>query len=75
MNLFVSTSGQSQPSELEFNLEDIEVFRYRVEDVKRAVTRAAVKNARVEEVKREIVNSGASSFPVFPNLPFLFPLF
>lgn len=32
-------------------------FRYRVEDVLRAVTKNAIKDARLQELKQEIVNS------------------
>lgn len=35
----------------------IEGFRYRVEDTLRSVTRAAIKEARVKELKAEILNS------------------
>jgi ATP-dependent RNA helicase DDX56/DBP9 len=49
--------GAYQPSPLEFNIGDIEGFRYRVEDTKRSVTRVAVKAARVRELKQEMLNS------------------
>jgi ATP-dependent RNA helicase DDX56/DBP9 len=48
---------QSQPSPLEFDLREIEGFRYRVEDVSRAVTKAAVKETRAAELRAEILNS------------------
>jgi ATP-dependent RNA helicase DDX56/DBP9 len=48
---------QSQPVLLDFNLLEIEGFRYRVEDVSRAVTRKAVREARSAELKAEILNS------------------
>lgn len=48
---------QKQPSPLEFDLREIEGFRYRVEDVSRAVTRAAIRETRAAEVKAEIINS------------------
>jgi hypothetical protein len=32
----------------------LEGFRYRVEDVKRAVTRVAVREARLAEIKQEV---------------------
>lgn len=48
---------QSQPSPLDFDLREIEGFRYRVEDVSRAVTKAAVKEARGAELRAEILNS------------------
>jgi len=42
---------------LPFNMQDIENFRYRVDDVSRAVTRVAIKEARLKELKNELVNS------------------
>lgn len=46
-----------QPSPLEFDLTEIEGFRYRVEDMSRAVTRNAIREARASELKAEILNS------------------
>ena len=48
---------QAQPAPLDFDLKEIEGFRYRVEDVSRAVTRVAVKETRAAELKAEILNS------------------
>jgi len=48
---------QRQPCPLDFDLKEIEGFRYRVEDVSRAVTRVAVRETRAAEVKAEILNS------------------
>lgn len=48
---------QCQPSPLDFDLREIEGFRYRVEDVSRAVTKGAIKDARAAELKAEILNS------------------
>jgi ATP-dependent RNA helicase DDX56/DBP9 len=48
---------QPQPSPLDFDLQEIEGFRYRVEDVTRAVTKVAVKETRAAELKAEILNS------------------
>jgi len=48
---------QKQPCPLEFDLKEIEGFRYRVEDVSRAVTRVAIRETRAAEVKAEILNS------------------
>lgn len=47
----------SQPSPLDFDLREIEGFRYRVEDVSRAVTKATIKEARAAELRAEIINS------------------
>ena len=56
-----STDGtlqeQSQPSPLDFDLREIEGFRYRVEDVSRSVTKASVKETRAAELRAEILNS------------------
>ena len=48
---------QAQPSPLQFDLQEIEGFRYRVEDVSRAVTKIAVRETRAAELKAEILNS------------------
>ncbi|KAK7574293.1 hypothetical protein V9T40_011484 [Parthenolecanium corni] len=40
-----------------FNLEEVEGFRYRAKDAWRAVTRIAVREARLKEIKQEIFNS------------------
>ena len=48
---------QRQPCPLDFDLREIEGFRYRVEDVARAVTKAAIRETRAAEVKAEILNS------------------
>lgn len=50
-------ADQAQPVLLDFDLQEIEGFRYRVEDVSRAVTRKAVQEARASELKAEILNS------------------
>lgn len=34
--------------------EQLESFRYRVDDVKRAVTKIAIKEARLAEIKQEV---------------------
>jgi UDP-glucose 4-epimerase len=40
-----------------FKMSMVEGFRYRVEDTLRSVTRASIKEARVKELKAEILNS------------------
>ncbi|CAG8491092.1 4074_t:CDS:10 [Ambispora gerdemannii] len=40
-----------------FDMKQVEGFRYRVEDALRAVTRIAIREARLKEVKQEILNS------------------
>ena len=46
-----------QPAPLQFNASELESFRYRVEDILRSVTSAAVKELRNAEIKKEILNS------------------
>lgn len=48
---------QQQPAKLALELSEIETFRYRVEDVRRAVTRRAIRDARLKEIKQEMLNS------------------
>ncbi|KAH9840288.1 DEAD-domain-containing protein [Rhodofomes roseus] len=43
--------------EYKFDMKQVEAFRYRMEDALRAVTRAAVREARIKELKSEILNS------------------
>jgi len=52
-----ASARQRQPCPLDFDLREIEGFRYRVEDVSRAVTRVAIRETRAAEVKAEILNS------------------
>lgn len=52
-----ATTDQPQPVPLDFDLNEIEGFRYRVEDVQRAVTKIAIRDARAAELKAEILNS------------------
>jgi len=40
-----------------FDMKQVEAFRYRMEDALRAVTRSVIKEARVKELKTEILNS------------------
>ncbi|KAI0316010.1 DEAD-domain-containing protein [Amylostereum chailletii] len=47
----------SKVKEYKFDMKQVEAFRYRMEDALRAVTKSAVKEARVKELKREILNS------------------
>ena len=52
-----TTRGRVQPSPLPLDVTDVEGFRYRVEDVSRAVTKKAVKDARTRELRAEALNS------------------
>ncbi len=47
----------SQLKEYQFDMKQVEAFRYRMEDALRAVTRSAIKEARIKELKTEILNS------------------
>lgn len=47
----------SKVKEYKFDMKQVEAFRYRMEDALRAVTRSAVREARVKELKQEILNS------------------
>ncbi|OAF66972.1 ATP-dependent RNA helicase DBP9, partial [Intoshia linei] len=41
----------------QYKISEIEGFRYRVEDCLKSVTKLMVKNARLEEIKNEMINS------------------
>ncbi|KAG8266673.1 putative ATP-dependent RNA helicase ddx56 [Homalodisca vitripennis] len=41
----------------QFNLEEVEGFRYRAKDAWRSVTRIAVREARLKEIKEEMLNN------------------
>ena len=62
-------SLRAQPTPLAFDLKELEGFRYRVEDIRRAVTKVAVKEARLTEIKQELMNSEAlkSHFAANPH--------
>ena len=47
----------SKIKEYKFDMKQVEAFRYRMEDALRSVTRAAIREARVKELKSEILNS------------------
>ncbi|KAI0076592.1 DEAD-domain-containing protein [Panus rudis PR-1116 ss-1] len=47
----------SKIKEYQFDMKQVEAFRYRMEDALRAVTRSAIKEARIKELKTEILNS------------------
>lgn len=48
---------RSRIKEYQFDMKQVEAFRYRMEDALRSVTRSAIKEARVKELKTEILNS------------------
>ncbi|KAG9312818.1 P-loop containing nucleoside triphosphate hydrolase protein [Chiua virens] len=43
--------------EYQFDMQQVEAFRYRMDDALRSVTRSAIKEARIKELKAEILNS------------------
>ena len=47
----------SKVKEYQFDMKQVEAFRYRMEDALRAVTRSAIEEARIKELKTEILNS------------------
>ena len=64
----------SKIKEYQFDMKQVEAFRYRMEDALRAVTRSAIREARLKELKSEILNSEklkVLSFCAFlePSLP------
>ncbi|XP_071322677.1 probable ATP-dependent RNA helicase DDX56 [Trachinotus anak] len=50
-------NGDSVLKPYEFKMEEIEGFRYRCRDAMRSVTKQAVKEARLKEIKQELLNS------------------
>ncbi|KAL5492195.1 DBP9 [Sanghuangporus weigelae] len=46
-----------QIKEYKFDMKQVEAFRYRMQDALRAVTRTAIREARLKELKSEILNS------------------
>jgi ATP-dependent RNA helicase DDX56/DBP9 len=63
MNLVEEHLLASYPSEEtimkkhQFKLEEVEPFRYRAQDAWRAITKNAVREARLKEIKAEMYNS------------------
>ena len=49
--------GSVQPAELPFNKGEVEGFRYRVTSVLRSVTPAAIREARLAELRTELLSS------------------
>eukprot|EP01138_Halocafeteria_seosinensis_P015808 gb/GECG01016133.1/.p1 GENE.gb/GECG01016133.1/~~gb/GECG01016133.1/.p1 ORF type:complete len:769 (+),score=136.05 gb/GECG01016133.1/:1-2307(+) len=52
-----SDDGSPQPAPLPFNIQEIEGFRYRVSSVLGSVTKNAVKEARLTELRNEILHN------------------
>jgi ATP-dependent RNA helicase DDX56/DBP9 len=49
--------SRMQPAPLVFNMQELETFRYRVEDILRSVTVNSVQEMRMNELRQEILNS------------------
>ncbi|KAM7028569.1 LOW QUALITY PROTEIN: putative ATP-dependent RNA helicase DDX56 [Acridotheres tristis] len=49
-------NGQSMLQPYEFRMEEIETLRYRCRDAMRSVTRQAVREARLRELRQELLN-------------------
>jgi ATP-dependent RNA helicase DDX56/DBP9 len=60
----------SKIKEYQFDMKQVEAFRYRMEDALRAVTKSAIKEARIKELKAEILNS--EKLKVFSQLGIIF---
>ncbi|XP_048146148.1 probable ATP-dependent RNA helicase DDX56 [Corvus hawaiiensis] len=50
-------NGQSMLQPYEFRMEEIETLRYRCRDAMRSVTKQAVREARLRELRQELLNS------------------
>uniref|UniRef100_A0A671MIA7 RNA helicase n=1 Tax=Sinocyclocheilus anshuiensis TaxID=1608454 RepID=A0A671MIA7_9TELE len=55
--LFSDSTHDSVLKPYGFKMEEIEGFRYRCRDAMRSVTKQAVKEARLKEIKQELLNS------------------
>ncbi|XP_061715645.1 probable ATP-dependent RNA helicase DDX56 [Cydia pomonella] len=55
-HLAAGVKGKKVLQKYEFALEEVEGFRYRSRDAWRAVTRIAVREARLKEIKQELLN-------------------
>uniref|UniRef100_UPI0035900081 probable ATP-dependent RNA helicase DDX56 n=1 Tax=Myxine glutinosa TaxID=7769 RepID=UPI0035900081 len=49
--------GKSVLKPYQFDMKEIEGFHYRCKDAMRAVTKQAIKEARLKEIKQELINS------------------
>lgn len=52
-----NTTGNSVFKTFKFKMDEIEGFRYRARDVLRSITSVAIKEARLKEIKNELLNS------------------
>ena len=49
--------GDSQLKPYQFKMDELDGFRYRARDAWRSVTKIAIREARLKEIKMEILNS------------------
>lgn len=68
-SVMAEDESKMQPSPLVFNMQELETFRYRVQDTLRSVTGSSVQELRAAELKKEILNSSKlkSFFAQNPN--------
>ena len=54
------STGEGEPvfQPYKFRMEELDGFRYRARDTWRSVTKIAVREARLKEIKQEVLNSG-----------------
>lgn len=64
-------SGESDLKMKPFNfkMDEVEGFRYRARDAWKAVTRIAIREARLKEIRIEIMNSQKLKVIFFVNCP------
>ena len=53
----IARAQQGRVREYAFDKKQVEAFRYRMEDALRAVTRYAIREARLKEIKQELLTS------------------
>ena len=53
----LSKNGEIVLKSYQFKMSEIDTFRYRVNGVMKSITKLAIRNARVKEIKTEIFNS------------------
>ena len=61
----VKEQGEGRVKDYVFDMKQVEAFRYRMEDGLRSVTRASVREARIQEIKQEVLNSEKLQVRVF----------
>lgn len=51
-----------------FEKKNIEGFKYRVQDALKSISKSVIKNARIEEIRREILNSEKLQVSIYPYM-------